>query len=694
MTATRTWLLTGLLAGVSLLAVACDAPQDTSETRDTAPTTEAAAPETPAVEATAPDASEAVSTETASVEDATTGDETQETVDERYIWDLTDLYATPEDWSIERDTVRAQFVELRALEGTLGESAQSLLVASDRISQLYKDAIRLLVYATLKADEDTRIAENQERRQLSQALLSEFGQAVSWYSPEVLAIGEEQIRAFLAEEPELERHRAGLENTLRQAPHTLSPEGEQLMAASGILTSAPNTIYGILANSDLPWEEITLSNGETVTLNQSAYTLVRQAQSRDDRRLVFETFWGTWKDYENSMGTVLNSHLQGLKFQTEARNHEGSLGRALFGDNMPEAVYRTLVSEVNEALPTLHRYFELRKRMLGIEDELRYYDIYPALVDLDKEYSIETSIELTREAIEPLGEEYVAAYDMSVEDRWMHVYPQPGKRSGAYMFGAAYDVHPYVLLNHNDNYESASTFAHELGHAVHSVLANAEQPWETASYATFVAETAAIMNEMLLQDLVVARAETPEERLYYLGAGLESLRGTYFRQTMFAEFELRVNELVGEGEVLTGARFSEIYLDLLKRYHGHDQGVMQIDDLYGIEWAYIPHFYYDFYVFQYSTSIAAAAYMAREIGEGNTEIRDAFITMLKAGGADYPYNLMLGTGLDMATPAPYEALIARMNATMDEMEAILDDMEGGAEETDAPAAEEPPAEEQ
>jgi oligoendopeptidase F len=266
----------------------------------------------------------------------------------------------------------------------------------------------------------------------------------------------------------------------------------------------------------------------------------------------------------------------------------------------------------------------------------------------------------------------MAAYDLGVKSRWMHVFPSAGKRSGAYMSGGAYDVHPYVLLNHNDDFESASTFAHEYGHAVHSVLANKAQPWETAGYSTFIAETASIMNEMLLQDMVIAEANSDEEKLFYLGIGLEALRGTFFRQTMFAEFELKINQEVESGNVLTGSKLTSIYLQLLKRYHGHDQNVVTIDNLYGIEWAYIPHFYYDFYVFQYATSIAAASNLAKKIRSGDQKAQQDFINLLKAGGSDYPYKLMKNAGIDMATPAPYRALVERMDNIMDEMEAILD----------------------
>jgi oligoendopeptidase F len=368
----------------------------------------------------------------------------------------------------------------------------------------------------------------------------------------------------------------------------------------------------------------------------------------------------------------MNSHMQAQAFTSAVRNYDSTLGKALFDDNMPEAVYRILVSEVNAALPTLHRYFKLRKRMLEIDDDMHYYDIYPPLVALDKRFSIEGSIALTRRALEPLGEEYMAGYDRGVEGRWMHVYPSSGKRSGAYMAGGAYDVHPYVLLNHNDDFDSASTFAHEYGHAVHSVLANSAQAWENAGYSTFIAETASIMNEMLLQDLVIREAQTDEEKLFYLGSGLEALRGTFFRQTMFAEFELAMNEAVAAGEVLTGAKLSSLYLELLRRYHGHDLGVVTIDPAYALEWAYIPHFYYDFYVFQYATSITAAAGLAEKIVSKDPLAQRDFIQLLKAGGSNYPYELMKKAGVDMATAAPYRALVARMNAIMDEMETLLD----------------------
>ena len=432
---------------------------------------------------------------------------------EQYLWDLTDLYPDLSAWQTAKEKASQQIKQLSKLQGTLGDSAEKLLFASDHISAIYKDVVRIYVYANLNADVDTRIAENQERSQLARNLFSDLSAAISWYNPELLALGEKTISQFLAQEPQLAKHGFSINDALRRAHHTLEKDIETLLAKTSKLTSGANSIYSVFANANMPWPTVTLSNGKEIRLSQAGYSAGRQATSREDRKMVFDTFWSVWQDYEATLGAIMNSQIQGLAFKTDARNYKSSLGRALFDDNMPPEVYETLVAEVNQSLPTLHRYFKLRKRMLGIKDEMRYYDIYPPLVNLNKQFSIEDSIEVTRRALKPLGVEYMAAYDLGVKNRWMHVYPSEGKRSGAYMSGGAYDVHPYVLLNHNDDFESASTFAHEYGHAVHSVLANAQQPWETAGYSTFIAETASIMNEMLLQDLVIEEAKTDDEKL-------------------------------------------------------------------------------------------------------------------------------------------------------------------------------------
>ncbi len=343
------------------------------------------------------------------------------------------------------------------------------------------------------------------------------------------------------------------------------------------------------------------------------------------------------------------------------------------GSNVPTDVYRALVKAANDNLPSMHRYLKLRQRMMGLPD-LHYYDIYPETTQLEKEFSIEDATQLTFESLEPFGEEYLALLKEGLDADWMHVYPQPGKRSGAYMQGAGYDVHPYVLLNYNKGFEDVSTFSHEWGHAVHTLLARENNPYETYSYTTFTAELASTTNEVLLQEYMLAKDLSDEERLYYIDRALEGIRGTFFRQTMFAEFELKIHELAEAGEALSGRRMTEIYLDLLKKYHGHDEGVMTIDPAYAIEWAYIPHFYFNFYVYQYATSISGGTMFAERMLSGDETARDDYINTLKAGGSEYPHPLLKKAGVDLTSELPYQTLINRMNRLMDEAETILDRM--------------------
>lgn len=588
------------------------------------------------------------------------------------VWDLTDLFPTVEAWETALNEVADGIPKLKSYQGKLGESAATLEEALNTRSSLYRKLSHVRVYASLKADENLAESEPRARKQRVSSVSSELWKSSSWMAPEIISLGSEKVEAFIAEAPGLAPFDHGLRNTLRRALHTLTPEAEQVMAASGKLRRQPSQIYSIFANADLPWPTITLSGGEEVYLNQSGYTKYRRVDNRDDRKAVFDAFWGKLGEYKTTMGQVLLSEVEANVFQTQMRSYANVLDWALSGDNLPEEVYRSLVKVTNESLPTLHRYLKLRGRMLGIED-IRYYDIYPDLVQSDEVFSIDCSIEMTILGVAGLGKEYGDLLKSYVRMDHTHVYPQKGKRSGAYMSGSAYDTDPYMLLNHNDDYNSMSTYAHEVGHALHTILAKANQPFEKSGYSTFIAETAAIVNELMLQDYVLEQAENDQERLFYLGTVLEQLRGTYFRQTMFAEFELAIHEEVEKGEPLTGDSLTKIYGDLLRRYHGHDEGVLTIDDAYCVEWAYVPHFYYDFYVFQYATSISAAAYFTEQIEQKGEPALEKYLNVLKAGGSDYPHNILMDeAGLDMTKEAPYRSLIRRMESTMDQIELILD----------------------
>lgn len=593
---------------------------------------------------------------------------------EPIVWDLTDLYETPDAWEAAYTETQGRIEALAAYKGTLGKSAKHMAAVYQETSDVAKDAVRVYTYASLSHDEDQRDPVTQERFGKAQNLFQTFGEATSWMDPEILSIGEKKVTGFIRNEPALADFKFSIYDTLRNAPHTLDDKGEALLAQAGLALSQPNQIYSLYANASIPWPSLTLADGTEVKLNQAGYSRYRGAANRDDRKAVFDTFWAAWKQYENGMGATLNAQVQSAIFRAKARDFDSVLQRNMFDDALPPEIYTQLVTQVNDALPVFHRYLKLRGRMLGVED-LRYYDIYPPIIEADTgTFDIERSKEITFEALKPFGEEYLGLLREGLDQQWMHAYPQEGKESGAYMSGSAYDVHPYVLLNHNDDYNSLSTFAHEWGHAVHTLLAKSEQPFVNAGYSTFIAEMASTINEILLEEYMVENAQTKEEKLYYLGYALESLRGTFYRQTMFGEFELAIHEAAERGEPLTGAKLTEIYGDLLRKYHGEAEGVMTIDDAYTVEWAFIPHFYYEFYVYQYATSVSGAAWFAEQFLGGDEQVRDNFINVLKAGGSDHPHNILLNeAGLDMTKPEAYQAVVRRMNDIMDRMEALLDE---------------------
>ncbi len=590
-----------------------------------------------------------------------------------YMWDLSDLYKSPEAWTAEHDKIQEEAKKLEDFKGTLGKSSADMLKALSEYSHVRKESARLSVYASLKADENVKIGANQERQQAAQALETLISAKTAWLAPEILTIGADKVHAFEKESPELEK-RFGfyLEDTLRAAPHTLGVEAEVVIAEAGNVLNQPNTIYSQLANGELPFPTVTLSDGTKIRLDQAAYTKYRQSLNRADRKAVFDNFWHTFKDFQGTMGASLTAQVLGEVFEARVRHFPNSLAAATFGDNMPETVYRTLVAEANKGLPVLHRYLEMRKKALGITDELQYYDAYPPIFDLKTppKFTVDDSKRIALEVTSAYGPEYTGLLKKGFSGRWMNLFPHEGKANGAYMNGAAYDVHPYLLFNNHDDYESLSTFVHEWGHGVHTLLTTANQPFEKSNYSTFIAETASIGNEMLLNDYMVRHAKSKAEKLYYLGQGLELIRTTFFRQTMFAEFQLALHEEVEKGGTLSGERMTDIYCGLLKKYYGDAQGVMKINPDYCIEWAFIPHFYYGFYVYQYATSMAGAALFTNAIEHEGKPARDRFIDMLKAGGSDYPYALYKKAGLDMATPAPYEALLARMTHIMDQIDEL------------------------
>ena len=588
-------------------------------------------------------------------------------------WNLADLYPTPAAWDGAYAELRTRIDALEHLRGTLGESAAAMRDALVAISDAQRALGRLYVYASLNSDEDLREPRALERKQLALALWSRLGEKTAWVAPAILAIGADRVRGFIAVDAVLKaRFDLFLDDTLRNAAHTLSADGEGLLASAGVVMAQPRNVFDQIAEAELPRPTVTLSDGRQVKLSTDAYELNRTTAVRADRKLIFDGFFGAWKQAEGSLGAILTTQVLGDVFQARARHFDGTLQASLFGDNMPPAVYRMLVEQAHAGLPTLHRYLRLRQKMLGISGPLAYYDNYPPLVTAPKDahFDLAQSKAITLKALAPMGAEYLGLLKQGFASPWADSHPRPGKASGAYMAGYAYDVHPYLLLNHNDDFNSMSTLAHEWGHAVHTMLAKQNQPFDKASYSTFIAESASITNEMLLSDYMVAHAATREAKMFYLSQALESIRTTFFRQVMFAEFQLAIHEEVEQGRPLSGARLSDLYCGIAKRYYGEAEGVMTVDPAYCTEWEYISHFYRGYYVWQYATSMVGAAQFSSAIGNEGAPARDRFVNLLKAGGSDYPYKLYVKAGIDLAQPGPYQALFARMNRLLDEIERL------------------------
>ena len=593
-------------------------------------------------------------------------------IDDKYKWNLADLYESDEAWEATLDKLDQEKDRIVEFKGNLGSSAGDLLACLKFVSGLDKELTRLYTYASQASDLDTRVSGYQAMKQKIQQVYTDFGSKASFMEPEILAIDSARIDEFIKKETGLEVYSFYLHDLQRKKEHRLSEKEERILALSGLITGAPSNIYGILANADLPYPEVTLSDGSKVTLNSAGYARARVSSNRDDRRLVFDEFYKTLKQYRNTFGATLANQIKKDLFTSQARNYEDCLSAALDSNNIPKDVYHSLIENVNNNLDSFHRYLRIKKRMLGL-DTLEYIDLYtPTVKNVDLEYSFDEGSKLVLEALAPLGEEYTATVKKSMENRWIDVYPTAGKRSGAYSSGNAYDVHPYILLNFNDTYSDVSTLAHELGHTMHSYYSNKNQPYPLADYSIFVAEVASTFNEALLIDYMLKNLDDDETRLSLLMEYLDGLKGTVFRQTQFAEFELRIHELVENGEALTGENLTEIYGEIVRKYYGHDKGVCVINDLYTHEWAYIPHFYYNYYVYQYSTSFCASTALAEKVLQNEPGARDKFLSFISAGGSGYPVDILKEAGVDMTTAEPFNKTMDQMNRVMDEIEKILD----------------------
>ncbi|HWN86051.1 MAG TPA: oligoendopeptidase F, partial [Vicinamibacterales bacterium] len=589
-----------------------------------------------------------------------------------YKWNLADVYPDAAEWRTRKEAIAAELPALRAFEGRLGSSPGTLADALELMTRLDKELSRLYVYASMVADEDSRLAEPQGMQQEMQNLYAAFGAQAAFVEPELLRVGTTTLEQFLEGESRLTQFAFLLRDVVRRAAHTLTDAEEKLLADASPLASSANNIYTILSNADFPYPTITISTGEPVKVDQSGYTALRASANRDDRKAAMSAFFGSLGGFSRTFGTTINSSVQKALFYSRARKYPSNLAAALDGPNIPVSVYTRLIEGVNQHLPTFHRYLKLRRKVMKLPDELHYYDLYAPLVSsVELRYTPEEAQSHVVTAMRPLGADYTGVLERGFRDRWVDWYPTEGKVSGAYSNGGAYDVHPYILLNYLGQYNDVSTLAHELGHTMHSYYSNQRQPYPTASYTTFVAEVASTFNEALLVDHMLKAIDDAPTRLSLLGNYLEGIKSTVFRQTQFAEFELRLHEMGEQGQPITGESLCGLYLDICRRYYGHADGVCTVDDFVQHEWSFIPHFYREFYVFQYATSFCAAEALSAKVLGGDTGTRDRYLSFLGRGGSKYPIDLLRDAGVDMTTDEPLTLTMARMNEVMDEIDQLV-----------------------
>jgi len=596
-------------------------------------------------------------------------------IPEQYKWDLTHIYPSTAAWRTAKDKLAGEVSSIRSFKGTLGRSPAALADALERVSELRKTLYRISTYANLQADEDTRQAEHQGMRQEVTLLASSFGTEIAFIEPEILQIGSDKLRQFVSSEPRLTSHRFYVEEILRTAAHTLSEPEENILATAAPVTAAPSTTSGLLLNAEFPFPTITLADGRAVKVDQQTFAQLRQSNNRGDREKAMSAYFGALGSFSQTLGSTLSGSVRSSQFYATVRKYDSDLAARLDSSNIPVPVYARLIEGDNRNLPAFHRYLKLRKRMLGVND-LHYYDLYAPLVgSVNLEYTPEEAHRHIAAAVAPLGADYVSTIHRAFKERWIDLMPNEGKRSGAYATGAAYDVHPYTLINYGGKYYDMSTVAHELGHAMHSFHSNRAQPFHLAGYETFVAEVASQFNEDLLMEHILKQVTDRDARIAVLGNYLETLKATVFRQTQFADFELQIHQLAQQGKPLTGPSIAKLYLDITRKYYGHDQGICIVDDYIAHEWSGVPHFYSSYYVFQYATSFTAATALSEGVltpGAHGGAATKRYIQFLSAGGSKYPIDLLKDAGVDMTTDQPLELTVRKMNRVMDEIEKMLE----------------------
>ncbi len=588
-------------------------------------------------------------------------------IDDKYKWNTKDLFESDKDWEKEFSSTKELIKDLEEYKGKLANSAEDLLgFFKSRDKTVHKFEL-VVVYANRKHHEDMRVGLYQGFMNRVSSLMVDINSALSFAEPEILEIPEDKLKKFLDSNEELKKYEFEIEEILRKKPHTLSAKMEELLAEVGEIASGPSNIFSMFNDADVKFPDVHDEEGNTVSLTHGRFGLLMESPDRNVRKEAFEGLYSVYENYRNTLAATFVANVKKEVFYAKTRGYSSTLEMRLDDANIPVSVYHNLIESVNEHLPSMHQYVSLRKKLLGV-DELHMYDIYvPIVKDVDMKIPYEEAKEIVYEGLEPLGEEYRDILQEGFAGSWIDVYENEGKRSGAYSSGV-YGVHPYVLLNYQDNLSNVFTLAHEMGHAIHSYYSNETQPYNYSDYKIFVAEVASTCNESLLMDDMLKKTTDDKEKAYLLNYYLEQYKGTVFRQTMFAEFELITHEKIFNGESLTADDLCKIYHDLNVKYFGDD---IVIDSEIDMEWSRIPHFYRPFYVYQYATGYAAAVTLSKKILEEGKPAVDRYINnFLKGGSSDYPINLLKKAGVDMTTKEPVDQALELFGDLIDQLDEI------------------------
>lgn len=588
-----------------------------------------------------------------------------------YTWRIEDLYATPDDWKKDKDVFADMVNQIDSKAKGWNETPDKMLEMFMFVDALYLKGDRLYSYAGNSSNMELSNTTFQAMKGELQNIYVTASMKLAFMRDDILKMDDKTVQEFFKKQPKLEVYRKGYNDIVRAKDHTLPQDQEQLLSQTGLFSGAPSQASGLLRDVDMPPKEVTLADGTKLILNTANFMKYRTGKNPADRTLVMSTFFTNYKQYENTLAALMNGEIKQHYFNAKVRNYKDCLDAKLFYDNIDASVYHSLIKNVHENLAPLHRFMKMKKELLGLE-KMNYEDIYASAVkSVSKSYTYDEAVNLVLEATKPLGDEYTSVLKKGFENRWVDIYPNKDKQTGAYSEGV-YGVHPYVKMNFDGKYDAVSTLAHELGHSMHSYLSNANQDYTNSQYPTFLAEIASTFNENMLMDYMLKNEKDDMFKLYLIDSYLDGVRGTIYRQALFAEFELAMHNRVEEGKTLTPDWLDKKYLELTREYYGHDKGVMNVDEYIQNEWSYIPHFYMNFYVFQYSTGMISSMALSKNVLDNVPGAREKYLGMLKSGGNDYPMELLKKAGVDLTQGQAYKDAFTRFDQLLDEMEKIVE----------------------